>query len=145
MPELLDHELGRIKLDTLPLYLYLRYYRLIIGIAGTLFFMALFEVLSHKIPRTKIGDTIIKWGASTLGIYIFQTLILELFLKTYINFDDYNVFLFNFLIVPAISLLVLVASLGVIRMVEKSRWTKFLLLGAPYPLSSPPRLEVTHR
>lgn len=128
-----DDDRTVIYIDLFKEWFFTRYYRMAIGIAGTVFFIGLFEFLSHKIPSTKLGDRIIKWGSYTLGIYIFQTFILEFIMQHYLKFDSMNFYLFNFVIAPIISLGVLLACVGIIELIKKSEWTNWLLLGGKMP------------
>lgn len=111
------------------LYLaYLRYYRLIIGIMGSTFFISLFHWCING-ARNKLIDTISKYGQYTLGIYILQTFILESLMARYINFDNVNSFIFGFIIAPLLSLLLLVICIFLSKILDSHKITAFLFLG----------------
>lgn len=110
--------------------IYIKSYTILIGIIGTLFFITLFEYLSHIIPKTIFGEICIKSGSHTLGIYIFQSLIIERLLSGYINLDTMDFFLFNFIITPFLSIVILFVCIGIILLIKKLPLLDFLILGS---------------
>lgn len=117
------------KKEFLFKFSYLRFYVISIGLAGSLMFISLFEYLSHLIKPTNEGNLISEAGKYTLGIYILQTFIIEVFLRQFLSLDSSNFFTFNFLIAPLISIIVMGLCLLLIRLIHKNRLTSFLLLG----------------
>lgn len=109
------------------LYCYL--FRFVIGLAGSLFFISLFEYLSMKITAGKYGRMIAAWGAETLGVYLFQTILLELPPKYIGHIDGMNPKVYNFIVTPAVSLGVLGISLLLINIIKRNRWLSFFVLG----------------
>lgn len=109
------------------LYCYL--FRFVIGLAGSLFFISLFEYLSMKITAGKYGRMIAAWGAETLGVYLFQTILLELPPKYIGHIDGMNPKVYNFIVTPAVSLGVLGISLLLIDLIKRNRWLSFFVLG----------------
>lgn len=103
----------------------------VIGLAGTLFFITLFEYLSDKIKITNIGRTICGWGSQTLGIYLYQTVIIEILMARWIKFDSISPLIFDFIVTPLISIAVLLLCLWLISLTKKSRWLSLFLLGMP--------------
>ena len=110
-------------------YIYIRVYRLLIGILGSVSFIALFRYLAQHIKQTIVGDKICECGRHTLGIYILQTFILELILRRCLNFDNYNFYVFNVIIAPIISTFVLIFCLLLIKIIHHSKWASRFLLG----------------
>ena len=108
---------------------YIRIYSLLIGLSGTIMFIAMFEYSSRFIKSTSIGDKIINIGKQTLGIYIFQTFILETILAEFLKFDNIDFWIFNLILAPFVSLIVLFISLGLIKLINLNKWTSFLFLG----------------
>lgn len=104
------------ELITSPDYWWIHFYKLIIGIAGTLFFFGLFELLFAK---NNGGSRLMNWlsiiGQLTLGIYILQSYILENWLASTLNFDEINPYVFNLIYCPIISLGVLLACVIIIK------------------------------
>lgn len=91
-------------------------YKLITGITGTIFFVCLFKILfTNTHLHSKIYRAISTVGQMTLGIYILQTYILEKQLPTYLNFDNTNPIIVNFLYYPVISILVIALCVGLIK------------------------------
>ncbi len=110
-------------------YLLRHFGRLAIGLVGATFFISMFSYLSHSVPSSRIGDYIVAEGKNTLGVYVLQTFLLEMYLKQTVNFDGYNPWVFNCLIVPLISLLVLAVCLLLIRLIHLSAPLSACLLG----------------
>lgn len=105
-------------------------YKLIIGIVGSLFFFSLFlssKVLADNVKKKPIIQYI---GKNTLGVYLIQTLIIEKILMHYLKFDGLNFWVFNFIVTPMISLVVLFICIGIIRLLKKNRWLSLLFLGS---------------
>lgn len=106
-------------------------YRITIGLAATLFFISFFEYLSDKIKITALGRRICGWGTQTLGIYLYQTVILELIMARWIKLDSIPAVVFDFIVAPLVSAGVLLLCLWLISLTKKSRWLSLLLLGMP--------------
>lgn len=113
--------------------MYLRFHRLLLGFIGCLALFALSECLSRIIPKTYWGDKICLWGQYTLGIYVLQTFMIEIFLSQYIDCRQMNYCLFNFLFAPLLSIIILSVSLIVIKIIHMSKWASFFLLGERSP------------
>lgn len=111
-------------------------FRIVLGFAGTVFFISLFEFLAPRVPSTSIGRRMCSWGADTLGIYIFQTVILEILLPRWVDMSGFGLAMFDFVIAPAISLATLLLCLWIIRVTKRSGWLSFLLLGEKLPRRS---------
>ena len=95
-------------------------YRIVTGLAGTLFFISLFL---YVFSRINLSDHLLKvcaYGQETLGIYIMQTFLLETLMPRLLNLDGAGFFMFNFILTPLISLLVVVGCLVTFRMIKKS-------------------------
>lgn len=106
-----------------------RVYRIAIGYAGTIFFISLFELYHKKILNTEVGKLMCDYGKFTLGIYILQTIIVEILLSSYINLDNINFITYNFILTPFIALLVIFTCLFLIKIISKSKILSFLILG----------------
>lgn len=109
--------------------LYTRLYKLITGLSGSVFFISLFCWLFNRKIENKIYDTICYFGQNTLGIYIFQFVYLEILLNGLIYFDNTNIFVFNFIIVPLISFAILLLCIATIEIIKKNKYSAFLFLG----------------
>lgn len=107
----------------------IRYFRIAIGFAGILFFILLFETITGKLSGKDWIDGLGKYGQRTLGVYVIQTFVLEIGLRKVLNFDDINYEIFAFIIAPALSMIVLVVTLWLVSICEKSRFTSALFLG----------------
>lgn len=99
------------------------------GIAGSVFFISLFEYLSTLITAGRLGRKVASWGSETLGIYLLQTLFIELLPKYVGRIEGMDFMVYHFVVTPLYSALVLLVSIGIIRLMERSRWLSFLVLG----------------
>lgn len=125
-----DEITGRITFENSIALIFQQGYKLIIGLMGVTFLIALFENLSHKVENNKITVLIEKWGTFTLGIYLLQTIILENILVRMVNFDYFNFNIFNFIITPLISVIVLFLCIIIVEILNKSDWLRFFFLGS---------------
>ncbi len=101
-------------------------FRLFIGLFGGVFWITLFYLIYEK---GHFFCYIEKVGTATLGIYILQTIILEKLLNNVINFPTINIWIYNLIITPAISLLVLMACFYIYKLTSKNTWMGLLLYG----------------
>ena len=111
------------------LMLFSKVYRLTIGIVGSLSFIGLICSLFPQEKTNKFISLCCNWGQYTLGIYILQGIILETYMAQYILLDELNWYLFNFVVAPIISLLVLFLCVYIIKIMSKSRRLAFLFFG----------------
>lgn len=107
---------------------YIRLYKLAIGIFGSIFFITLFNTCMSVINNTVI-KTLSTYGEHTIGVYILQTFILETILPQYLNFDNTNSFIFNFIIVPVLSALILILCTCLSMALGRNKYTALLFLG----------------
>lgn len=112
--------------------LYLQLYRIAIGLAGTLFFMTLFEWIAAKVPGSKFGYMICSLGSYTLGVYILQTFLLEIAMPQLLNFDNQNRLAFVFITAPIISIGVMAVCLIGVKILRLFKITSFMFLGIPF-------------
>lgn len=104
-------------------------YRLLIGIVGSLAFIG---IVSDLIPQGKSSKSIsllCNWGQYTLGVYLLQSIIVELLLAKYICLDDMNYYVSNFIFIPLMSIGVLVLCVFVVKLIGKSPRFTFFFLG----------------
>ena len=113
-------------------WLYWFSYKITIGFAGTVFFISLFEYLSERLSPTPLGRRVCGWGRQTLGIYLDQTVIIEIVMSRWVKIDSASPAIFDFIIAPAVSLGVLLLCLWLINLTRRSRVASTLLLGLPW-------------
>lgn len=110
------------------------WYRLAIGLAGSLFIISVVEILFSRLDHIpKFLDLCCLWGQETLGIYCLQTLILEILLARYVKFEDSNIVIFNFVITPLISLVVMGVCIYMVKLIKANRYLGCLFLGKELP------------
>lgn len=110
----------------------LRAYRLSMGMCGAVFFIAIFQLFFTTPSKLRIIKGAAGYGKMTLGIYIVQTFVLEIFLARLLNFDGLDFVTFNFVVAPLISVAVIFVSVFIIRLIQRIPFASFLLLGTPY-------------
>lgn len=116
-------------LNSTFLYFYRRFYRIIIGFAGSLTFISLFYFLFEKKGTSKIMDMCYECGQYTLGIYMLQSIIIETIMTRYVVLDNLGFVVFNFIVAPILSILVLVICVKLIKYIQKNKVLTLLLIG----------------
>lgn len=119
--------------------IYQKSYKFILGFSASLFFLSLFEYMSHKLKSNRFGDLCFKWGSLTLGIYIIHSLLIEMFITSIPKLDDCNIYVYSFLITPIISLILILISILLIEIIKLNKYIYLFLLGSK--LSSLPELN----
>ena len=107
-------QIGRDKI------IYSIYYRLLIGIAGSLGVMGTIYLLCEKLKSNKILDRLAEYGRHTLAIYILQSFVVESWLKAIISYPvmPYS-WLFSLVYAPIISVIALVICLMICFWLDK--------------------------
>lgn len=111
--------------------------RLLIGTIGTLSVLSLVKIIYSTFS---IKDSLLlqKIGMCTLGIYLIQRLVLEIIgsdlatlLYIHMDFERTTItdVIFDLLIAPTISILVIILCVYIIKLIRKNIYTKHLLLG----------------
>ncbi|MBQ9362595.1 MAG: acyltransferase [Bacteroidaceae bacterium] len=108
-------------------------FKIIIGIAGALTFIGLINLLLEKPSNSPVIKTLCDFGKYTLGIYILQSIILEKILGNLINFDGMNIYVFNYIVTPVISGILLFVCKWITILIKKNHIVEFILLGKPLP------------
>jgi fucose 4-O-acetylase-like acetyltransferase len=106
-------------------------FRFSTGIFGGLFWVLLFEMIckSNTFLKSKFFAWLVKIGTNTLAIYLLQRLILEWYLNRWIDFPNTNIWVYNLIVTPLISLIVLIICLLIIKLVKKNKYADLLLFG----------------
>lgn len=107
------------------------WYRLAIGIFGSMAVIAIAELVAdyYKDKNSKWFNSMCKWGSATLGIYCVQTFLLEKYLPKLVHFDGMNFYIFNFIICPLISVVIIFLSLYIVKMFESNSYAAYMFLG----------------
>ena len=106
-----------------------KFWILLRGISGSTIWITLFIMSEKWLSSTKIGQIMSRYGTMTLGIYVLQTIVLEIALREMICFDCVNWVLFSLLIAPIISLLVMMLCVAVIEAIRKNEFLTLVILG----------------
>lgn len=106
-------------------------FKIVIGVAGALFFIGLFNLLLAKPNESPVVKTMCDFGKYTLGIYILQSILLEKILGNILNLDGVNIHVFNYVITPVISICMLFVCKWITILIKRNRIAEFILLGKP--------------
>ncbi|MDO6712872.1 acyltransferase family protein [Aliiglaciecola sp. 2_MG-2023] len=101
-------------------------FRLFIGLCGSIFFFILFEIIYS---RNVFFNWLSKIGAHTLSIYLLQRLILEGMLDKIIDFPNMKIWVYNLIVTPLISLVVLGLCLIIVQITQRIKYADLLLFG----------------
>ena len=111
------------------LYWFGRIYRILMDIIGSIVFIGIFNTIHKSFKSDNYLTKIIsKWG-NILLVYIIQTIIIGMLMAIYINCQEMNVMMFNFVVTPLLSIIVLVVSVYFIEILYKSKTLSLLLFG----------------
>lgn len=105
------------------------WFNLIEGLAAIVFFITLFQYVGKRVSNMAYGDRICSWGSMTLSIYCLQVFIMETFLPRLLDFRGINHCFFDIVVAPFISLVVLLICIGITKMIQRSSFLSWLLLG----------------
>lgn len=105
--------------------------RITTGIAGAFFFIALFQLLFAGMEMKAFGRKVCGWGQETLGIYMVQTVVLEIIIRRLFNLESVSASVVNFIISPVLSAIVLWICLLIIKQLKRSPAASALVLGKP--------------
>ena len=111
------------------------YYKVIMGALGAISTITIFISASKSIPSSRFGLLLGECGRLTLGIYLFQAIVLEHWMMRTINLSWMTNIMFNYVVTPILSIFVLVTCVILTKIVMKNKWLFFMLLGGAYPIS----------
>lgn len=119
-----------IRGGTINLYeLFCESYRITLGLFGSLFIIG-FGLSTIKNDNNSIFiEKMSNYGQYTLGIYLFQSILLEAALKKYVYLNMMGIMWFN-IAAPFISIIIFMISVLIIKNIKKSSEMSFLLLGS---------------
>lgn len=102
------------------------FYRMAIGMAGSMFFFLLAPWVYNRISNWRITPTLNQLGKCTLGLYWTQTFLLEC---TWHSIGLYVNTPMTFLVGPIIAIVEMVVCYQAILLIRKSKYTRLLFLG----------------
>jgi len=105
------------------------YYRMIIGLVGSVFAITTCECVCRRFSKNEIIVALSKIGQNTLGIYLIQTLIIELLLWRWFRFDNLDLKLFQFMIAPIFSAIVMLLCLASMTVIRRFKYASLFMLG----------------
>lgn len=123
---------GVFDTDLLLRLIYVRSFKLLIGISASIALILLFYRWfdQSKSDNSRLLKVAQNWGQYTMAVYVLQTFILELVMANVLNFDSMNFYLFNFVVVPILSLFLLWLCVIIAKILGKSRVLSALMFGS---------------
>lgn len=106
-------------------------FKIPIGITGAFAFICLFCKLFnglHLLPSNSV-NYLIDMGKHTLGVYLVQTVILEMILPSILHLHSFDTLMGHLFLVPLISLLTLIVCDVVTRICYRNRYISLLFMG----------------
>jgi len=101
-------------------------YRLFIGLAGSFFFIFSIKFLQERYGNTDFADKLCTIGKQTLGVYLIQTIVFEVFFYALsLCFSSFVVNVFS----PILTVVILAFCLFIIKVIERNKYTRLFLLG----------------
>ena len=116
-------------LTWIPVITY-RLFRLLIGIIGSVFIFLTFSNYYSRITKNKSITYVCYFGRYTLEIYILQAIILERIIAQYLQFNNVNQLLYNFVITPVIAITILLSLMFFTNCIYYYRLIGKILFGA---------------
>ncbi len=122
-------------IQSIAFLLYVRIYRVLIGISASLSLYIIFTSLfdGKHFARSRILCNAAKSGRFTLGIYILQVVVLEIILGAFVNCDSMNIYVFNYVVAPLFSVVIMFFCILMYRLISRSTLLSFLFFGNPLP------------
>lgn len=102
-------------------------FRFFIGAMGA---MSVILFFSKYVKDSWLTRLLAKWGSLTMGIYIVQYYLLQVWLSRY-DLPEMSLFTYNYVVTPLLSILLLFVAIFCCRIIQKNRFTNFLFLGHP--------------
>jgi fucose 4-O-acetylase-like acetyltransferase len=107
--------------------LYVRVFRIVIGVSGALALLLLFDKLSVVCANSAVLRFMASYGKYTLEVYMLQTVLLEILLGSLLCLDSCPGWLFNYIVSPVVSALMLALSVFLAKIIYKSSFLSLLL------------------
>lgn len=104
-------------------YFYITFYRIVVGLSGSLVIVILFYKYVKCPP-----SFICKIGSVTMGIYLVQRVLLERLLPQMFKYEG-DVIVFDVIISPLFSIAIMIACYYIILLIQRSKITRQILLG----------------
>lgn len=111
-------------------------YRILLGSIASVGMICGAFLLNNYIHNHAVPRFLASLGRYTLAIYIIQTVVLEGFLASKLNFDNTSWALFYFLIAPVISIAVILFSVTIAKLIDESSIASYFYLGHEHKLIS---------
>lgn len=105
------------------------FYRMAIGLVGSLFIITLCHLICSRYRNSGLISYFSSIGRNTLGIYLIQTILIEIIIWRWIKLDSFDRLISSALIAPLISLVIMIICIVSIKIIRKSRLMKMFLLG----------------
>ncbi len=104
-------------------------FKLAIGLTGAVASISFFELMASVIPVSNIGDRICAMGRDTLAIYILSGAIVHTIIIKFVQLDDVDSILYQYLLTPVIAYVTIEACVLAARLIRKSDILSLLIFG----------------
>jgi hypothetical protein len=101
-------------------------FRSLTGVAGSIFFFALFQRCWKK---NTVTSFLSRCGQITVGLYGIQSILLQRLMLNLLDFKNVNIWIFRFLVTPSTSAFVFFVSVLMIRLIQRNQRLTFILFG----------------
>lgn len=112
--------------------LWLQLERIILGLLGSLSVISGINLCKDKFKNQYFLKGLTKYGQDTLGIYIMQSVLLEIILARLINLDGVNIWIFSFIVCPLLSLIVMDICYKLVTWIKRRKKLNFICFHAKY-------------
>jgi fucose 4-O-acetylase-like acetyltransferase len=102
-------------------------FRLLIGVAGSIFFFSLFQRCWKK---NSVTSFLSSCGQLTVGIYGIQSILLQRVMLNLLDFTNVNIWLYRFLVSLSAAVFVFFISVLTIRLIQRNKGLTFVLFGS---------------
>jgi fucose 4-O-acetylase-like acetyltransferase len=102
-------------------------FRILTGIAGSVFFFALFQRFWKKNAVTSFFS---RCGQLTIGVYGIQSIVLQRVMHNILDFANVNIWVYRFLITPSTAIFVFFVSIGAIKLIQRNKGLTYVLFGS---------------
>lgn len=104
-------------------------YRLLIGMAGTMFFFLIAKPIWEWTRGSRFTDLLCRIGGATLGIYVLQTFTLEMLVN---SLHIYVPIPWSYLVAPILAVAELALCYSLVLLIRRSRLASLLFLGEKF-------------
>lgn len=111
---------------SISIIMWKQFERVILGFLGSLSVITGITLFKDKLKNLSFVNALSKYGQDTLGIYIMQSLLLEILLSRLIVLDEVNIWIFSFIICPLLSLMIMDICYKLVIWIKETKTLNFI-------------------